>query len=192
MVRLCGAKTRSGEPCKNGAMDNGRCRMHGGKAPKTNQNAVKPGSLYSKHLTNEEQALFDEIELGSLDDEIRLTKIRLARALAQEQERGERLELDSAVKRRAPGKDDKPGPETTEVTTKRRDYAALIDRLTARIASLEARRAALTNMALDAELKRLDLKERGDEQNPEPPASRSFTFVVKDARRRPDDANEDA
>ncbi|MBN9116821.1 MAG: hypothetical protein J0I36_16545 [Pandoraea sp.] len=47
-------------------------------------------------------------------------------------------------------------------------------------------------MALEAELKRLDLKERGDEQNPEPPASRSFTFVVKDARRRPDDANDDA
>ncbi|WP_331693506.1 HGGxSTG domain-containing protein [Pandoraea sputorum] len=192
MARLCGAKTRSGDTCKNGAMANGRCRMHGGKTPETNQNAAKPGSLYSKHLTDEEQALFDGIELGSLDDEIRLTKIRLARALAQEQERGERLELDSAVKRRVPGKGDKPGPETTEVTTKRRDYAALIDRLTARIASLEARRAALTNMALDAELKRLDLKERGDEQNPEPPASRSFTFVVKDARRHPDDADDDA
>ena len=71
MARLCGAKTRSGETCKNGAMANGRCRMHGGKTPKTNQNAVKPGSLYSKHLTNEEQSLFDEIELGSLDDETR-------------------------------------------------------------------------------------------------------------------------
>jgi hypothetical protein len=30
----CGAKTRSGTPCKNAAMDNGRCRMHGGATPR--------------------------------------------------------------------------------------------------------------------------------------------------------------
>ena len=28
----CGAKCRSGVPCKNPAMKNGRCRMHGGKS----------------------------------------------------------------------------------------------------------------------------------------------------------------
>ena len=28
----CGAKCRSGEPCKNAAVKNGRCRMHGGKS----------------------------------------------------------------------------------------------------------------------------------------------------------------
>lgn len=188
MARLCGAKTRSGETCKNGAMANGRCRMHGGKTPKTNLNAVKPGSLYSKHLTEEEQAQFDDIELGSLDDEIRLTKIRLARALAQEHKKDGTLELESAVKRQGGG----PQVATAEVHTRARDYVSIIDRLTARVASLEARRAAMQNMALDAELKRLDLKERGDEQNPEPPASRSFTFVVKDARRRADDADDDA
>lgn len=26
----CGAKTRSGSPCRSAAMPNGRCRMHGG------------------------------------------------------------------------------------------------------------------------------------------------------------------
>ena len=30
--RRCGAKTRAGHPCKNWGMDNGRCRMHGGKS----------------------------------------------------------------------------------------------------------------------------------------------------------------
>jgi len=30
---LCGAKTRSGAPCKNAAMSNGRCRLHGGTSP---------------------------------------------------------------------------------------------------------------------------------------------------------------
>ena len=28
----CGAKCRTGKPCKNSAMKNGRCRMHGGKS----------------------------------------------------------------------------------------------------------------------------------------------------------------
>jgi hypothetical protein len=38
----CGAHSRrTGKPCKNGAMANGRCRMHGGKAtgaPKSEAN----------------------------------------------------------------------------------------------------------------------------------------------------------
>lgn len=33
-ARTCGAKTRKGTPCRNTAvMENGRCRMHGGKSP---------------------------------------------------------------------------------------------------------------------------------------------------------------
>ena len=31
--KRCGAKTRSGTPCKSWAMENGRCRMHGGTNP---------------------------------------------------------------------------------------------------------------------------------------------------------------
>lgn len=53
--KRCGAKTRSGKPCKNGAMANGRCRMHGGKAtgpPKENQNAKKHG-FFSKYIPQE-------------------------------------------------------------------------------------------------------------------------------------------
>lgn len=49
-AKLCGAKTRSGKPCKTPAMPNGRCRMHGGTstgAPKGNRNAWKHGR-YSK------------------------------------------------------------------------------------------------------------------------------------------------
>lgn len=45
-VEMCGAKTRSGDPCNARPMRNGRCRMHGGKspgAPKGNQNAWKHG-----------------------------------------------------------------------------------------------------------------------------------------------------
>lgn len=49
--RTCGAKTRNGLPCKSPSMQNGRCRMHGGKstgAPLGNSNALKDGH-YSAH-----------------------------------------------------------------------------------------------------------------------------------------------
>ena len=45
-AKRCGAKTRSGKPCRSPAMANGRCRMHGGPspgAPKGNKNAFKHG-----------------------------------------------------------------------------------------------------------------------------------------------------
>jgi len=65
---LCGAKTRSGEPCKNKAMANGRCRMHGGKstgAPpaklKKNTNSKKHG-LFAKYLPQETMEIMNDIE----------------------------------------------------------------------------------------------------------------------------------
>lgn len=65
---LCGAKTRSGTPCKNRAMKNGRCRMHGGKstgAPpakiKKNKNARKHG-LFAKYLPQETLDIVNEID----------------------------------------------------------------------------------------------------------------------------------
>src|SRR5690625_3986080 len=53
--KRCGAKTRSGNTCKNWAMPNGRCRMHGGKStgpPKGNQNSKKHG-FFSKYIPQE-------------------------------------------------------------------------------------------------------------------------------------------
>lgn len=49
----CGAKTRSGHPCRSPIVSGGsRCRMHGGKgsgAPLGNRNAVKHGA-YDKEM----------------------------------------------------------------------------------------------------------------------------------------------
>lgn len=63
----CGAKTRSGTPCKNYAMANGRCRLHGGKstgAPpekmKKNSNARTHG-LFAKYLPDETLEIMDSI-----------------------------------------------------------------------------------------------------------------------------------
>ena len=57
----CGAKTRSGKPCRSPALaGNRRCRMHGGAegigAPKGNQNALKHGR-YTKAAIADRRAL---------------------------------------------------------------------------------------------------------------------------------------
>ena len=57
----CGAKTRSGKPCKSPAVSGKRrCRMHGGArgsgAPKGNSNALKHG-LYTCYARAERQSL---------------------------------------------------------------------------------------------------------------------------------------
>ncbi|WP_304519143.1 HGGxSTG domain-containing protein [Advenella sp. FME57] len=160
----CGAKTRSGQRCRNRAMENGRCRMHGGKstgAPISNKNAAKPGSIYSKFLTPEEQRTLTRIELGKVDDELRLTRIRLMRALARENEFGNRYEEDTE-RRELIEVDGRivPGIEKVTTTRKVRDYSALIDKLTARIESLERTRAELakTNPPEDMPVGRIEIE----------------------------------
>jgi hypothetical protein len=83
MPNQCGAKTRAGGVCKAPAMGNGRCRVHGGKSTgpkdqKGNTNAVKHG-FYSDALLPEEKLLYERAEVGSLDDEIRLARVKLHR-----------------------------------------------------------------------------------------------------------------
>lgn len=46
----CGAKTRTGQPCKTPAMPNGRCRMHGGKHPGGIAAARFKDGRHSKYL----------------------------------------------------------------------------------------------------------------------------------------------
>lgn len=55
-MALCGAKTRSGQPCRTKAMPNGRCRMHGGESLSgiAHPNFVHGGR--SKHLPARMQA----------------------------------------------------------------------------------------------------------------------------------------
>ena len=173
----CGAKTRSGSPCKNNAMANGRCRMHGGKSTgvKGNKNAAKPGSLYSKFLTVEEQQISDAMALGSIDEEIRLTRIRLMRALERENKIDEVEDPDSALECDSksveptliggmPDHDEEP---IIKRNYKRRDYVNIVDRLTARIANLEMQRATLMQMNIDKQRKQLELDEATREKDEE-------------------------
>jgi len=57
----CGAKTRSGEPCRSPAANGKRrCRMHGGAkgsgAPRGNQNALKHG-FYTTEIRDWKRAV---------------------------------------------------------------------------------------------------------------------------------------
>ncbi len=141
MAKICGAKTRSGAKCKSLQMANGRCRMHGGTntgAPKENINAVSHG-IYQQYLTDVEREQYDTLELGKVDHELRLTRIRLARALAAEQHTAGQPELDEITE------NDGAGEYVAKETRKSRvrDYVKIIDSLTARIESLEKTRRAL-------------------------------------------------
>lgn len=115
-------------PCKAYAIaGKTKCHYHGGRSTgvKGNQNHKRAGALYSKFLDAEDIASVAQAAelLGSLDAELHLVRMRLARVL--------RLcggELDIA-------RDD------------------LIIRYTGRIETLERRRLELELLALDIELK---------------------------------------
>lgn len=81
-MAICGARTRSGGICQKHALkDSTRCRLHGGAASKANKgnvHAVKHG-FYSDALLPEEKLLYERAEVGSLDDEIRLARVKLHR-----------------------------------------------------------------------------------------------------------------
>lgn len=77
--RLCGAETKDGTPCQAWAMENGRCRMHGG----TNDGRpVKHGRYSAKHKQNLQDRLE---EYRSEDDASDLwEELALLRALLQD------------------------------------------------------------------------------------------------------------
>ncbi|ULJ65926.1 HGGxSTG domain-containing protein [Wielerella bovis] len=166
MARICGAKTRSGLPCQKSPMANGRCKLHGGKstgAPKGNKNRVAAGALYSEYYTEEEQQLAENLELESIDEELRLCKIRLHRALKLESEQqAEMLELERIVQSPAlvggiPMTDDDDIAPIEQKTFVKRDYDSIINRLIGRIETLTATRQRLISGSLDIELKRNEL-----------------------------------
>lgn len=77
-VKYCGAKTRNGGTCHNRAMENGRCRMHGGKHPKgmahyNFKNGSRSRYMPEKLAARYEEAIADP-DLGSLKRNIALNE----------------------------------------------------------------------------------------------------------------------
>lgn len=167
MADKCGAKTRAGGRCRNAQMPNGRCKFHGGMStgPKTipERHHRLTHGIYAKQFSDEEVKVYGQIKLGTVEQEIRLMRIRLRRALAAEHENAGTAELDSTVERVLIGVEG----SKKDTTSKVRDYSGLIDRITSRIESLERTRREL-----------LKVDEPDDEDKPKGPIGRIVVEVV--------------
>ena len=151
----CGAKNRQGEPCQRPPLKGkSRCKLHGGASKKgtaDNKRNTRHG-LYTQSLTEDEYALWSSIEIGNVDNEIRMAKVMLNRALAlaaeirqapnsaQNLAGFELSEITQSVK---------GGKKDSSMTSKRPDTFAQIDRLMGRIAGLEKTRAELIAAAAE-------------------------------------------
>lgn len=143
MINTCGAKTRNGGACKKPPLNGKtRCRLHGGKStgnPNPSKNALTHG-IYSRHLTDGELQNADAYKLAKIDDELLIARVRLSRALDAESLAQGEPELDEFT-------ENVGGGEYVPHETKKhkvKDYNAIIDRLIARIESLEKTRLLLT------------------------------------------------
>jgi hypothetical protein len=146
MPTPCGAKTRAGGKCKAPAMKNGKCRVHGGAstgAPKGNQSAAKHG-IYGDLLRADESALADVVmaEAGRIESELMIARFQLRRALtAQGIADGltDGMEVFETIQREGA----ENATARSEVKKKLRDYPQIIDKIMARIESLEKTRIEL-------------------------------------------------
>lgn len=67
-------------------MKNGRCRLHGGKSTgpkdkKKQPKTFKTHGIYDLAMTEEERAFAASMVLGNVDEELKITRLRLRRAL---------------------------------------------------------------------------------------------------------------
>ena len=152
---ICGARNRQGQPCQKPPMrGKNRCLAHGGKTPKgRNGGALNENhkhGLYSSALTDEERELWDEIKLGNVDDELRLCRIQLRRAMNLDAAIGKApndpknlvgIELSEIRRTTSNGK------STTDAVSKRPDVAGRMNTLLGRIAQLEKTRSELLTAA---------------------------------------------
>ena len=71
----CGAKTRKGTPCQAPAMENGRCRLHGGKStgPKTPEGIERIRQAHLKHRRYTKDAIVYRKKFNCLLKELRKT-----------------------------------------------------------------------------------------------------------------------
>lgn len=192
----CGAKTRSGAPCKGPAMKNGRCRMHGGKSkgPKQakrpgNTNAVKHG-FYSDALQAEELALWHRVEIGSLDDEIRLARVKLHRLVRLAGDADVAELIDSAIEV-AKKRDTHPELgefEKSEIKVKVPQYGDLIVRQIDVVRKLELARLQLAEGAHAAKERARESEQRDKSDEP---ITEFRVTVVTPENYRPNDHGTD-
>src|SRR4051794_20502728 len=86
-MKACGARTRSGDPCRRSASQNGRCRNHGGASLPSIASPTLRTGRYSKDIPTRMAARYQEAqadpELLMLRDEIALLDSRLSDVLSR-------------------------------------------------------------------------------------------------------------
>lgn len=180
-MAICGAKKRNGEACQKPPIKGKtKCRLHGGLtknagAPTGNKNSVKH-NIYSQFMTEDEIEFSQQSELHSIDSELKLCKVQLARALKAKQAQDDAIKdqdkvaIDSMTLGDANPEDQSGGDR---IVYKRKDYDALIDRLIGRISMLTKQRneletQVLTNQKLKLEIEKLKGDEDGVGDDPTP------------------------
>ena len=155
MKQTCGAKTRTGAPCKAPVVKGmKRCKRHGGKStgpivPNSVQNATKHG-IYGRHVRPEEKETFDAIQTarGTLDNEIDILRLQYDRVLAAQERASEARDGLELVKRHdREASEYGPGDEAVY---ERVDYNAHLVRLASAIEKLETKRAELIKAEREA------------------------------------------
>lgn len=177
-MAICGAKKRNGEACQKPPIKGKkRCRLHGGNAgaPTGNKNSAKH-NIYSQFMTEDEIEFSQQSELHSIDSELKLCKVQLARALKAKQAQDDAIKdqdkvaIESMTLGDANPEDQSGGDR---IVYKRKDYDALIDRLIGRISMLTKQRneletQVLTNQKLKLEIEKLKGDEDGIGDDPTP------------------------
>ena len=180
-MAICGAKKRNGEACQKPPIKGkNRCRLHGGLtknagAPTGNKNSAKH-NIYSQFMTEDEIEFSQQSELHSIDSELKLCKVQLARALKAKQAQDnaikdqDKVAIDSMTLGDANPQDQSGGDR---IVYKRKDYDTLIDRLIGRISMLTKQRneletQVLTNQKLKLEIEKLKGDEDGVGDDPTP------------------------
>lgn len=146
--RVCGALNRQGKPCQKPPLKGKtRCMMHGGATPKGKHTGNLKHGLYSAHLTEAEQAQWDGIQLGVVDEELKMLRIYLARCVALDAtiSKDPNSTVNSASMeltevRRSSGPE---GPISVDVISKRPDVMSRMNWIIGRIGQLEKIRAEL-------------------------------------------------
>jgi hypothetical protein len=137
-----------------------RCQLHGGKTPKGTKGNRTHG-LYSTALNDDEKVLWNEMQLSTVDDEIRLCRIQLHRAMTLEASVAKSpndpknlagVELVEIRRTTANGK------SGTDVVSKRPDVMGRMNWLLGRIAQLKKTRAELITAAQASGKQGLDVR----------------------------------
>ncbi len=165
--KFCGAKTRSGKPCRKPPLKNGngRCKLHGGLStgpPKGSKNALKTGeyeSIVVDQLDGDERELFDRAKIEKkplIEEELRLITIRERRMMnliKRYRARLGELVVISEEKKETDGDD---GSEKS-ITVKREAVESSLMRTEEALTRVQAQKARLIDL-----LHKMQIDDSGD------------------------------